>query len=245
MTAMGAERKIDPALAASLLDWWRLAGVDALIDEAPRNWLAAPEAALARAIGQAGSAPVAAPAPVRAMPATLAEFETWRLGPDMPEAAWPGARCGVEGNTASGLMIVVECPDRDGLIGGAAGALFDRMLAAIGLTRETIYLVPMATVRPPSGRLPSELLPALGELLAAQIRLAAPRRMLVIGNAPSRAVLGTEMAPARGRLHSINHLDGQSPASVVATFHPRFLLERPAAKADAWRDLQLLIGDLR
>lgn len=241
---MGAERKIDPALAASLLDWWRLAGVDVLIDEAPRDWLAAQAPVLAPAIGLVSAAPPAtAAAPARAIPTTLAEFETWRLGADMPEAPWPGARCGVEGSAASRLMIVVESPDRDGLIGGAAGALFDRMLAAIGLTRETVYLVPMATVRPPSGRLPPEILPALGELLAAHIRLAAPRRLLVMGNAPSRAVLGMDMAPARGRLQSVNHVEGQSAASVVATFHPRFLLERPAAKADAWRDLQLLIGD--
>ena len=81
--------------------------------------------------------------------------------------------------------------------------------------------------------------------LAPALALAAPKRLLLMGNAASRAVLGADVARARGRLHGINPKGGTTAAAAgtgaVASFHPRFLLERPAAKAEAWKDLQMLI----
>ena len=51
------------------------------------------------------------------------------------------------------------------------------------------------------------------------------------------------MPANRGRLHGFNHRSGQT--GVVASFHPRLLLDRPALKAEAWKDLQLLMGEMK
>lgn len=244
---MGFEQKIDTAIGASALEWWREAGVDTLIDEAPRNWLAAePAPAPVRAAPTASTAASAPPA--LAFPDTLAAFETWRLSDAAPEARWPGVRIGAQGEAKGGLMVLLEMPERDDtpdrLLGGAPGALFDRMLAAIGQSRTSIYLAPMAVVRPISGRIPADAEPPLATLIRAQLRLAAPKSLLILGNAASRALVGTDVARARGHLHVINHEGGKASVTAVTSFHPRFLLERPAAKAEAWKDLQLLIGGL-
>lgn len=247
---MGFEQKIDTAIGASALEWWREAGVDTLVDEAPRNWLAAdPEPAPTRVpAGAAAAARPAAAAPALDFPDTLAAFEAWRLSDAAPEARWPGPRVGAQGSADGGLMVLLEMPERDDapdrLLGGTPGALFDRMLAAIGQSRPTVYLAPMAIVRPISGRIPAEVEASLAALIRAQVRLAAPKALLILGNAASRALLGTEVARARGHLHAINHEGGKASVTAVTSFHPRFLLERPAAKAEAWKDLQLLIGGL-
>lgn len=246
---MGFEQKIDTAIGASVLEWWREAGVDTLIDEAPRNWLAAEAAPAPAPVRPAPTARSDVPAPAALdFPDTLPAFEAWRLGDAAPEARWPGVRVGAQGKADGGLMVLLEMPERDDtpdrLLGGAPGALFDRMLAAMGQSRPAIYLAPMAVVRPISGRIPVEAEPSLAKLIRAQVALAAPKALLILGNAASRALLGTDVARARGHLHVINHQGGKGSVTAVASFHPRFLLERPAAKAEAWKDLQLLIGGL-
>lgn len=250
---MGADQNFDwQGAAANLIDWWQEAGVDTLVDEAPRNWLAtAAEAkaasALPNTVREAQIAATTAPV-LPAMPDTLAAFEAWRQGPDAPEAQWPGQRIAAQGDAAARLMIIVDMPERDDadtgqLVSGAAGRLFDRMLAAIGQNRQSIYLVPMLQLRTATGRLPDGQEELLGAILRHHVGLAAPRRVLIFGNAPSRALIGAEAAASRGYLHKIYQDGGIKPLPVeaVASYHPRFLLERPAAKPEAWKDLQLLI----
>jgi DNA polymerase len=179
------------------------------------------------------------------LPATLEEFAAWRLGPAAPEAGWPGQALGTQGDVASGLMIVVDMPDREddaagSLLSGNAGALFDRMLAAIGRDRQSIYLAALAVKRPPAGRVREDVGRKLEALIRHHLSLARPKRVLVLGNAASRAITGLDVAHARASLREVNHDGGTS--EIVASFHPRFLLEKPAAKADAWKDLRVLIG---
>ena len=240
---MGADQHNDwRASVASALEWWRDAGVDCEIDDAPRDWLAkmpSPDT-LAAAVRDA---PVEAPK----LPATLAEFVAWRIGAGAPEAGWPGKPLGMQDDAASGLMIVTDMPDREddaagALLSGAAGRLFDRMLAAIGRDRQSIYLTALAVKRPPAGRVTDEAGQKLEALIRHHRSLAAPKRVLALGNAASRAITGMDVADARGSLRVVHHGGGTS--EVVASYHPRFLLERPAAKADAWKDLRLLIGGL-
>jgi DNA polymerase len=144
-------------------------------------------------------------------------------------------------------MVLVDCPDKDDgeagtLLTGAPGALFDRMLAAIGLDRTRIHLTAVCARRPVAGRMPREVEGRLAAISQHHVGLVAPKRLLCLGNAASRAILGAEMPETRGSLHRFDHKVGQT--GVVASFHPRFLLEKPAAKAEAWRDLQLLMGGL-
>ena len=239
---MGADQNIDWATAAaSTLDWWREMGVDVLVDDAPCDWFAAPVLPVARA-------PVApTPAvPEPAMPDTIADFAAWRLGPKAPEAAWPGRRLGAEGDPASSLAIVTDWPEREDqaagrLLSGEEGRLLDRMLAAIGLTRDEVYLVPVATARPPGGRVDDAGWTALGGAARRHLVLARPARVLLLGDAASRAVLQMNCRDARETTHAVNYDGGK--ARMVASFHPRLLLARPTAKADAWRDLLRLMGD--
>lgn len=244
---MGADQHLDlRASIASALDWWSEAGVDCEIDDAPRDWLARVRP-VAPAAEQSAKVAAEAAAEAPRLPETLAEFVAWRVGPAVPESGWPGQSIGVQGDAASGLMIVTDMPDREDdaagtLLSGASGRLFDRMLAAIGRDRQSIYLAPLAVRRPVAGRVTDEIAGNLSALLRQHIALAAPKRVLALGNAASRALTGMDVAQARGALRSVNHTEGT--VEVVASFHPRFLLERPAAKADAWRDLQLLIGGL-
>ena len=241
---MGADQNHDwRASIASALEWWRDAGVDCEIDDTPRDWLAR---AAATPVVETLSAQVrdAEVAPVT-LPATLEEFTTWRLGSAAPESGWPGRALGTQGDAASGLMIVVDMPDREDdaagqLLSGNAGVLFDRMLAAIGRGRQSIYLTALAVKRPPAGRVTEETAQKLEALIRHHLSLARPNKVLALGNAASRAITGLDVANARASLRTVKHEGGTS--ELVASFHPRFLLEKPAAKADAWKDLRVLMG---
>lgn len=227
-----------PALgpAAGLLsavEWWREAGVDIIVDEAPRDWLAAPRPAAATA------------APTHASLDSLDAL--LRLYESDPMFGPVAGRLLPRGNIASGLMLLTDQPEPGDaeageIIAGEAGRLFDRMLAAIGRDRAAIYLAAITPIRVPGGRVSAKHLAQWTEVARRHVALAAPRALLLLGEAASRAFLGTSLVEARGRTHILN-LDGANVAA-IATFHPRFLLQQPARKADAWRDLRLLLGEL-
>lgn len=218
---------------ASALSWWADAGVDTLIDEAPRNWLA-------RAAAPAVAAESATAED--ALPATLEAFVAWRTSAaDLPERAWASRLIAPAGNVASGLFVLIDQPGDEELFDPAEARLFDRMLAAIGRDRESAYFAPLSHARvivPPS----TDARARLAELAQHHIALAAPRMVLALGDAASRALTGLGLAEARGNLRAVNHPGGTF--TVVASHHPRFLLDRPAMKAGSWADLQLLQGGL-
>ena len=238
---MGADQNIDwSAAAASALDWWAAAGVDTLVEDAPRAWLAEERAAVPTNASAAQAIPAAA-----ALPDTREAFEAWRVGPDAPEAAWPGRPIAASGDPTADLAILVDMPERedtDALLTGPAGALFDRMLAAIGRDRSSIYLASLCAIRPVSRQVAPEIEARLAEIARHRLSLTRPKRLLVMGNAASRSLLGIDAPAARGILHVLNHDGGQT--ETVASFPPRFLLDQPRRKADAWRDLQLVIGGI-
>lgn len=241
---MGVHENRDWALAAaSVLDWWQDAGVDVVVGDETFNWFAVPEVEKSP---QVASRPGPAPAsPPAALPDTWEAYAAWRAGPDAPDGGWRSAAIAAEGDPAAPLMVLVDCPERDDserLMQGRAGALFDNMLAAIGLTRADIHLAAVCLRRPTTGRLPRDTEAALGTLARHHVELLAPKKLLVMGDAASRAMLATNASPSRGRLHALNHRNG-TVTHVVTSYHPRFLLEQPAAKADAWKDLLLLTED--
>ena len=234
---MGAYQTFDPAQAdpvlVSALEWWSEAGVDVLVEDAPRDWFARP----------APRAPVE-PAP-NELPATLDALHAWRMGTDAPEAGWSGVSLAASGPADAKLMVLVDCPEReDGaagtLLSGRTGVLFDRMLAAVGLSRDAVHVSAVCARRPLGGRMPPETAARLGEIARRQIELAAPERVLLLGDATSRAVLAMDHADAAGQLRPFNHKGGET--LVIASHHPRALLDRPACKAEAWRDLRLWAG---
>lgn len=221
-----------PLAALSALIWWREAGVDTLVDELPRDWLRPP--------AKAQPAPASAS---NAVPATLAGFQAW-LRETESLAGASAARILPTGDPASGLMLLADMPDAadtaaGALFSGEVGRLFDRMLAAIGRDRASIYLAPMAPVRLPVSELETAEMVALTR---RHVTLAAPRLLLLLGNAPSRAILGMDFPQARGRLHAFSHEAGT--VTTIATCHPRLLLQQPARKADAWADLLMVLAEL-
>lgn len=230
--------------ALSALDWWQEAGVDALVDEQPRDWLA-PLVSRAPAVAHTVQA-AAAPAPAPVLPETLAAFQAWLLtDPSVPGR--PSHRLGASGDVNGGTMIVVDAPesgDRDAghVLAGEPGALFERMLQAIGLAREAVYLAPFAPARP-AGRLDPAAADRLAGLMRHHLSLVKPKRVLLLGDAPARALLGSGFAAARGRVHEITFPGGETRA--VASLHPRMIadtqdaIQRKDRRAAAWADLQL------
>ena len=243
------------------MGWWQDAGLDVLIDEAPRNWLAPVERPVERA-----SAPVVTPAPMAAQPArpapapaaapaaaaaaafpdTLPAFREWLASSEtlaMPLAA----RVASAGDPASGLMVLVDMPDAGDvesgrLLSGDAGMLFDKMIAAIGRGRDSIYLAAMAPGRPAGGYVDKRSGALFVELARHHVALARPRALLLMGDQPSRAFLRQGFVEARGRAHDVALPGGATAA--IASFHPRTLLQHPEQKRRSWEDLQLLVKTL-
>jgi DNA polymerase len=147
-----------------------------------------------------------------------------------------------EGSRTPRLMVVGEAPgaDEDATgrpFVGKAGQLLTRMLAAIGLSREDVYIANVLKCRPPENRPPRpDEAASCRPYLQEQIRLLAPELILVLGNHAAKALLGTDrgITSLRGRVTS-------TPEGVPAlpTFHPAYLLRNPPAKREAWIDLQL------
>lgn len=243
---MGADQNLDwHAAAASALEWWRDAGVDVLVGDDPFDWLAPEVAAPAPSPAHAVASDAAGPA-AAALPREAAAFLAWRIGAAAPEAGWGMTQVTASGPAEADLMVLVDCPEREdgeSLLGGAAGRLFDRMLAAIGRSRADVHLASVCTARPIAGRMPPELAARLSEIARHHVGLTGARRLLVLGDAASRAILSANVMEARHRLHVLNH-DGGKETEVVASFHPRMLVERPALKAEAWRDLQMLTAGM-
>ena len=145
----------DPAAAASALQWWQDAGVDILVDEIPRDWLRP----------KAKAAPAAAPAatPADTLPDQLDLFQAYlRDNSTLPYASASARRVCPAGDPAAGLMIVTDMPAAEDcstgtLLSGEVGKLFDRMLAAIGRDRESIYLASLSCLRSLDGRFTSDI----------------------------------------------------------------------------------------
>jgi DNA polymerase len=217
----------------SALGWWREAGVDVMIDEEPRDWLR-----------PAKPATVIAEAPAAALPATLAALNSHLA--DTAFASLGARRLAPAGDPASGLMVIADMPEQGDveagqIFAGEHGRLFDRMLAAIGRDRASIYLATISPARA-AGRLDAAAAEALKTLALHHIALAQPRMLLVIGQGACTMLLGLDLPAARGRIHQLNHDGGMTPA--IATIAPRYLLKQPATKADAWKDLRLMLEEL-
>lgn len=235
---MGADQHHDwHALAASTLEWWSDAGVDTLVQDEARDWLARPATPM-----RVAEAPREAPPPADSLPDTLDAFLAWRTGPAAPEAAWGVPMVAGTGTPGAAVMVVIDAPDADGLLTGRAGALFDRMLAAIGLDRAAIYLVPLAAARPIGERIAPDVERRLTPILRHHVALAAPKRLLVLGGAASRAIFGANGLPPRATLQSVNLNEVRVEAVLGLT--PGLLIERPAAKVESWKGLQMLVGGL-
>ena len=122
---------------------------------------------------------------------------------------------------------------------GPSGQLLDRMLAAIGLDRRTVWITNIIFWRPPGNRPPTATEIAVCQpFLERQIELMRPERLLFLGGSAARGLLEvTEgVTKLRGRPYTYQPADGP-PIPAAITFHPAYLLRQPAQKRLVWRDL--------
>ena len=198
--------------------------------------------------------PVLASPPLVSSPApSLPDWQT------LQETVAGCRRCGLRdgcrqtvfgvGSSTARWMLVGEGPgeqeDRQGEpFVGKSGQLLDRMLASIGLERgEQLFITNVVKCRPPGNRDPqAEELAACHDHLQNQLRLIRPERILLVGRHAAQTLLQTDksVGSLRGRVHTVA-LPGGGDASAVVTYHPAYLLRNPAAKLEAWRDLQLAL----
>jgi uracil-DNA glycosylase len=147
-----------------------------------------------------------------------------------------------DGNPQARVMFVGEAPgyeeDKQGLpFVGRSGQLLDRMLAAIGLTRSTIYIANIVPWRPPGNRTPTPQESAIClPFIQRQIELADPDLLVCLGGPSAQTLLGVKdgILKVRGRL--LPYHTGTREIRALATLHPAYLLRQPLQKRLAWRD---------
>jgi len=151
------------------------------------------------------------------------------------------------------LVFVGEGPgaeeDAQGLpFVGRAGQLLTRMIAAMTLTREQVYICNVVKCRPPGNRTPADdEMETCCPFLFRQLAILRPAVIVALGRPATQTLLVTKapITKLRGTFHdfpppALAHL-GLPPAQLMPTFHPAYLLRNPPAKADAWKDLQAVM----
>lgn len=226
---MGGDQ--DQAAAKAALQWWIEAGVDVAVSESPRDWLRA--------------APVLATPPVEAPPAVVHEdlsaFRHWLSNePGLPLDRAGARRVLPHGAEGAEVMLLSDIPameDGEQPIGGEAWALMVRMLGAIGMTADNAYSASLACFATPGAKLNASEIENCAEIARRHVALVKPKRLILLGEGPTQALLGEKLHQARGRSHKVEGV------RTIATFHPRWLLQRPGDKGLAWRDLLLLMEE--
>ncbi|HEX2449223.1 MAG TPA: uracil-DNA glycosylase [Methyloceanibacter sp.] len=240
----------------ALLAWYAAMGADEAIGETPVDCFAAPAGAPSPPRVQARprvSAPRASAdaGSVRAVDigqaATLAALETMVAGFDgcaLKRTA--KSLCFKRGRDDARIMLIGEAPGRDeDLQGkpfvGRAGQLLDRMLDAIGLGEEHVYITNTVYWRPPGNRTPTpEEVEACAPFLARQIELLSPHVLVLLGGAAAKNILGVTEGIMRLRGKWLSYARGDRDIATLATLHPAFLLRKPEHKRLAWRDLLMV-----
>ncbi len=142
------------------------------------------------------------------------------------------------GNPDADWMFIGEAPgaeeDRRGEpFVGRSGQLLDQMLAAIGQSRDTVFIANIIKCRPPNNRDPKpEEAAACRGFLERQIQIVNPRIIIAVGKICAQNLLGTD-SPV-GRLRGKRHSFANVP--LVVTYHPAYLLRSPSNKRKSWDD---------
>ena len=141
------------------------------------------------------------------------------------------------------VMFVGEAPgadeDAQGLaFVGAAGQLLTKMIAAMGFTRDEVFIGNICKCRPPDNRQPTlDEMHACLPFLRAQLAIIRPRVIVALGSVAVKGLLDTQMGITRLRGQWTSY--GDTP--LMPTFHPAYLLRYPAAKRDSWNDLKAVL----
>jgi len=152
-----------------------------------------------------------------------------------------------QGDRSAPLMLIGEGPgqveDEEGLaFVGPAGQLLTRMLGAIHLPRERVYICNIVKCRPPQNRVPTpEEAEACRIHLRMQTYLVRPKVILLLGSTAARNILGPDLRITRDR----GKWTERKGVWLMPTFHPSALLRDESKKVQAWEDMQRLRDKLR
>lgn len=147
-----------------------------------------------------------------------------------------------QGDVRAPLMLIGEGPgqveDEEGLaFVGPAGQLLTRMLAAISLPRDRVYICNIVKCRPPQNRAPEPDEAAACMLhLRNQVALVRPKVIVLLGATAAKCTLGADIRITRDRGRWFN----SKGTWMLPTYHPSALLRDPAKKREAWEDMQTL-----
>jgi DNA polymerase len=246
------------------LEFLVTAGLDTVIQPETRDRLAAPPSAPPAASAatasdvRAGPAPPAAAQPLDsdrqavlaaaslapecgdldALQAALQNFEGLAIRNTATQLVF------ADGNPDADIMIVGEAPGREeDRLGkpfvGESGKLLDRMLAAIGLDRTSVYITNTVLWRPPGNRKPNPAeTAAMLPFLVRHIELVRPRIMMLAGGAALSALFGFEARITRERGKWREYTAAHGAVPVLPVYHPAYLLRQPSLKREAWADLR-------
>jgi uracil-DNA glycosylase family 4 len=151
-----------------------------------------------------------------------------------------------DGSSAARLMFIGEGPgadeDMQGLpFVGKAGQLLNNMITAMGLARADVYIANIVKCRPPGNRVPEPVeANTCSQFLVRQIDVVQPEVIVALGATAAMYLLGVKQSlnSLRGRWHTCRG------AKLAVTYHPAFLLRDPRQKAEAWKDLQMVMAHL-
>ena len=158
-----------------------------------------------------------------------------------------------DGNPRADVMLIGEAPgaDEDRLgkpFVGMSGQLLDKMFAAIGLDRTSLYITNILPWRPPGNRTPSQ-----GEVAAClpfvrrHIELVAPKLLVMVGGVAAKTITGREdgITRMRGKEIIFESENLATPIPAMAIYHPAYLLRSPSRKQETWYDLLTIRDRIR
>ncbi len=151
------------------------------------------------------------------------------------------------GSPTAALMFVGEAPgaDEDAQgqpFVGRAGQLLTKMINAMGLSREEVYIANIIKCRPPENRNPQpEEIASCKPFLEKQIEAIRPKVICALGTFSAQTLLETQqkISALRGKFHEYHGV------KVLPTFHPAYLLRNPNEKKSVWEDLQKIMEELK
>ena len=151
-----------------------------------------------------------------------------------------------DGNPNSKIMIIGEAPganeDVEGVpFIGRTGELLDKMLLSINLNRDNVYISNVVNYRPPENRNPTkEEIARYLPYLIKHIEIINPQILILLGSAALNTIIGSERIISDVRGEWIKKKIGSCNTSVIASFHPAFLMRQPEHKKLSWIDLKMI-----
>lgn len=159
-----------------------------------------------------------------------------------------------EGDPEARLVFVGEGPgEQEDLQGrpfiGRAGQLLDKMIEAMGLSRDRVYIANVVKCRPPGNRNPEpDEIATCSPFLYRQLATLQPKVIVALGKFSAQTILQTEerISDLRGKFREIpaGSRFGPSRVKIMPTWHPAYLLRNPNSKREAWEDLKLVAEEL-